>query len=191
MKTAQAWALAAILALGALSHPAVAADAKPAADRPAGVRGDVLLTLTDAEKKLEALAEAMPADKYTWRPAQGVRSVGEVFLHVAAGNYELGSFWGLKTPAGVDVANIEKDGGDKAKAIAAMKSSFELVRNSILGMSDKDLDREINLFGRKATVRTALLITASHAHEHLGQAIAYARSNNVTPPWSRGSQSSR
>ena len=187
MRRAFAAALILAFACGLLTAPlllAAAEPAKAAADRVPGVRGDVLMQLHDAEKKLVALAEATPAEKFTWRPAEGVRSIGEVYLHVAGGNYEISSAWGAKPPAGVDVENLEKNGADKAKAIAELKASFDSVDKSIAAMSEKDLDREISMFGRKGTVRMAVIITAVHAHEHLGQAIAYARMNGIVPPWS-------
>jgi uncharacterized damage-inducible protein DinB len=150
-----------------------------------GVRDSILFQVSQAQDKLLALAEAMPAEKYAWRPAPGVRTMGEVFNHVAAANYFLPTFWGAKVPAGVDPRTLEKEmSGDKAKTVAALKSSFESLRREIQAVPEGDLGRKIKLFGQDATVRDDMMVLASHAHEHLGQAIAYARSNNVTPPWS-------
>ena len=157
-----------------------------AAKSQGGVRDSVLLQIGDAQEKILALAEAMPAEKYTWRPAPGVRTMGEVFNHLAAANYFLPTFWGAKVPAGVNPRNLEKEmSGDKAKTVAALKSSFESVRREILAVPEGDLSRGIKLFGKDATVRDDMMVLATHAHEHLGQAIAYARSNGVTPPWSQ------
>jgi uncharacterized damage-inducible protein DinB len=182
-------ALAVTAAAGAfLAAPAVLAaaePAKPAASLPAGVRGEVLYHLKDAEKKLAALAEATPPEKFAWRPGDGVRSTGEVFEHVASGNYFLASFWGGKPPAGVDAEGLEKRGGDKAKAIADLNTSFDYMYKQIVAMSDQDLDRQVDFFGHKTTVRMIVISTAVHAHEHLGQAIAYARMNGIVPPWSQ------
>jgi uncharacterized damage-inducible protein DinB len=148
------------------------------------VRAEILWQISDAEKKLVALAEAMPADKYAWRPAQGVRSTGEVFAHVSGANYFLPTLWGGKMPAGVDPRGFEKEGADKAKTLATLKSSFANVRQAIDALTTADLNRPIKIFGHDGTVRAAVMVVATHAHEHLGQAIAYARSNGVTPPWS-------
>ncbi|HKI03360.1 MAG TPA: DinB family protein [Thermoanaerobaculia bacterium] len=150
----------------------------------AAVRAEIVRQIGDAEKKLVSLAEAMPADKFAWRPAQGVRSAGEVFAHVSSANYFLPTLWGGKMPAGVDPRGFEKEGGDKAKAIATLKSSFANVRQAIDALSDADLDRTVKIFDHDGTVREVVMIVATHAHEHLGQSIAYARSNGVTPPWS-------
>jgi uncharacterized damage-inducible protein DinB len=185
------------LAFAAAALPARAQDAKPmekkaeqkaemkAEMKPAaGVRGDIVKSIDDAQKKLISLAEAMPADKYGWRPGEGVRSVGEVFAHVSGANFFFPTMWGGKIPAGVDPRGFEKEGGDKAKTLATLKSSFDNVRQAIDALPDADLDRTVKIFDHEGTVREVVLIVATHAHEHLGQAIAYARSNGVTPPWS-------
>jgi uncharacterized damage-inducible protein DinB len=149
-----------------------------------GVRAEIERSIGDAQQKLLALAEAMPADKYGWRPGAGVRSVGEVYMHVASANYFLPTLWGGKMPEGVDVRGLEKLGGDKAKSVEALKKSFEHVRAAMAAVPAADLDKAVKLFDHQGTVREAFLIVASHAHEHLGQSIAYARMNSVTPPWS-------
>jgi uncharacterized damage-inducible protein DinB len=148
------------------------------------VRADIVRSIDDAQKKLLALAEAIPADKYAWRPAPGVRSTGEVFAHVSGANYFLPTLWGGKIPAGVDPRGFEKEGGDKAKTVATLKASFDSVRQVIDSLPAGDLDKAAKIFDHEGTVRELLLIVATHAHEHLGQAIAYARMNGVTPPWS-------
>jgi uncharacterized damage-inducible protein DinB len=158
--------------------------ATSAATPTAALRAALTLQLNSAEKQLLSLAEAMPADKYGWRPAEGVRSVGEVYMHVAAGNYFLPTFWGVKPAAGVDPRGFEKEGGDKAKTIATLKQSFDHLRQAIDRLSDADLTKPINFFGQETTVSFAVLQAVVHDHEHLGQEIAYARSNSVVPPWS-------
>lgn len=150
-----------------------------------GVRADILAQIDDAEKKLLALAEATPADKFGWRPAEGVRTVGQVYAHVAGGNYFLPTFWGAQPPAGVDPRSFEASADDKAATIDRLRQSFEHARAQIEKAADSDFDKPIEMFGRKSTVRGAMMTVASHAHEHLGQAIAYARSTGVVPPWSR------
>jgi uncharacterized damage-inducible protein DinB len=169
--------------LPALAHHE---EAKPAAGGAGDLRGEILRQIDDAEKKLVALAEAMPAEKYAWRPAEKVRSVGEVFMHVAGGNYFLPTFWGVKPPEGVNPREFEASGNDKAKVIATMKTSFEHLRNAIKNTPEADLGKTTKLFGEDATQRQAMMVAANHAHEHLGQSIAYARMNGVTPPLSVG-----
>lgn len=169
--------------------PAMAQEAKPqaaAAAKPAsGVKSDILWQIRDAEKKLIQLAEATPAEKFGWRPSEGVRTTGEVFMHVAGANYFFPTFWGVKVPEGIDARGFEKMGGDKAKVVETLKASFAHATKAVEEMPDSELDKSIKLFGNDSTVRMAALIIATHGHEHLGQSIAYARSNGVVPPWSR------
>lgn len=183
MKRALSLTLA--LALAGAVAPALAHDhgeAKPAGG--AAVKAEVLRQIAEAEKKLLALAEATPAEKYGWRPAEKVRSTGEVFLHVAGGNYFLPTLWGVKTPEGINLQEIEKDAADKAKVIDAVKKSFAYARQVIESTSDADMEKTVKLFDHDGTVREGILIIATHSHEHLGQAIAYARMSGITPPWS-------
>jgi uncharacterized damage-inducible protein DinB len=185
-------ALACVLALPvqaqdkAMEKTAKKEDMREQVKSAGGVRGSSLFQIDEAREKLIALANAMPADKYGWRPGEGVRTTGEVFNHVAAANFFLPTFWGAKVPAGVNPQTLEKEmSGDKAKTIDALTKSFDSAREAILAVPEADLDRKIKLFGHEATVRDAMMVIASHAHEHLGQSIAYARSNGVVPPWSK------
>lgn len=183
-----AFAIALSLAC-ALALPAVAQEKmeKKEEMKPAAmdVKASILFQIKAAEDKLVQLAEATPAEKFAWRPAEGVRSIGEVYAHVAGANYFLPTFWGAKIPEGVDPRGFEKNGNDKAATIATMKKSFDYLREAAKALSAEDLGRAIKVFGNDAQVVDALMILASHGHEHLGQAIAYARSNNITPPWSQ------
>jgi uncharacterized damage-inducible protein DinB len=157
------------------------ADARPGGS---GIKADMVRSVDDAQKKLVALAEAMPADKYTWHP-EGARTVGEVFAHVASANYFFPTFWGVKPPAGVEPRGFDKEAGDKAKTLDHLKKSFDHAKQAIESMPDADLGKKVKIFDRDGTYGEAVLIVVSHAHEHLGQSIAYARSNGVVPPWSQ------
>src|SRR4051812_36387743 len=152
-----------------------------------GAKASVLFSLDDARKKLVALAEAMPADKYTWHP-EGARSVGEVFNHVSGANYFIPTLVSVKMPAGVDPRTFDKSAGDKAKTVETLKASFDHVRKAIEGLSAADMDKPVKIFDHDGTYRDVVLIVLTHAHEHLGQAIAYARVNGVVPPWSQKGQ---
>ncbi|RPH56557.1 DinB family protein [bacterium] len=173
------------LLLAGLGSTASAQESKPMEKPAFSAKADILWQVKDAEQKLSQLAEATPAEKFAWRPAEGVRSTGEVFMHVAAANYFIPTFWGATIPEGVDPRGLEKQGADKAKVMEALKKSFEHARAAIEAMPDADLDKQIKLFGNDASARMAALVIATHGHEHLGQAIAYARMNGIVPPWSR------
>ncbi len=149
----------------------------------AGFRSEVLAEVMIQEDKFVRLAGALPAEKYTWRPAPEVRSIAEVFLHVAAANYNIYQAVGAAPPTGLDVKNLEKSTTDKAKVIAVLKDSFAHARKAITAMPDADLEKSLDWFGGKNTERGVLLFVVRHAAEHLGQAIADARVNGVVPPW--------
>jgi hypothetical protein len=150
-----------------------------------GPRGEFLNSYGQVERKLEQLAEVTPWEKYSWRPGAGVRSVCEVFLHVAGDGYVLGEPFGVKAPAGVDLKTIETCPADKAKVIATLKASYAAMKAAVTAMKDSDLEQEATLFGFKQSKRGWLLGAAEHAGEHLGQSIAYARMNGIVPPWSK------
>ena len=168
------------------SGGAYAADAPSAAG--SGVKGEMLMWIHDAEDKLVQLAEAMPESKYAWSPDKGVRTVGQVFMHVAAANYGLPALIGIKPPAGFDFAAFEGSLTKKADVIKCLKDSFAHMEGALKAMSDADMEKPAEYFGMKSTGRGTYLLLLSHAHEHLGQAIAYARSNKVTPPWTAREQ---
>ena len=180
------------LALSA-SHPARGAapatqDAAPAQDKTApnyDIKGEALVDEQQLEQKFIALAEAVPADKYTWRPADGVRSIAEVYLHVAQSNYGILKYAGASIPAGKDAKTFEKSTTDKAKIVAELKASFDWVHQNITNLSNADLAQPLKELGPDANKGDVLYLVATHAHEHLGQSIAYARMNGVTPPWTK------
>jgi uncharacterized damage-inducible protein DinB len=148
-----------------------------------GYRSEVLAEVIVQEDKFIRLAQAIPPDKYTWRPAPDVRSFAEVFMHVSAANFNLYKLVGTPPPAGFDVKGFEKSATDKAKVVATLKESFAHAKKAITAMSDADLERSLDWFGGKNTQRGILLFIVRHGAEHLGQSIAYARFSGVTPPW--------
>jgi uncharacterized damage-inducible protein DinB len=148
-----------------------------------GYRSEVLAEVMIQEDKFTRLAEAIPAEKFAWRPSPDVRSFAEVFLHVSAANYNLYKLVGTPPPAGFDVKGFDKSTTDKAKVIAILKDSFAHAKKAIKAMPDADLDKSLDWFGGKNTERGILLFIVRHAAEHLGQSIAYARFIGITPPW--------
>lgn len=161
---------------------APAAQAMPAA-APQSLREELAGQYKEIEEKLTQLAEAIPQEKYTWRPGEGVRSVGEVFLHVAGGNFGMSSMAGVKVPEGIDRRNIEKNSTDKAHVLEVMKQSFANVRQALDSTTDADMEKMGRWGDGQKSRRFVLMYMAIHQSEHLGQAIAYARSIGVVPPW--------
>jgi len=172
--------LAVLVPLAAAAQTGTAAAAVPAG----GFQADLVADFDGPMTHLLQLAEAMPADKYGWRPAEGVRSFSQVLMHVAAGNYVGSASLGTATPAGVDPRKLEET-TDKAAAIATLRASIDQFKAAVTAVPDADLTTPVELFGMKLNKRRVMLLMQGHGHEHLGQAIAYARMTGVVPPWSQ------
>jgi uncharacterized damage-inducible protein DinB len=132
------------------------------------------------------LPTAIPADKYSWVPQTGVRSVAEVCAHIISANYFFGSTLGGKIPDGVKMETIEKDLKTKEAIAAELKRSYEMMIAAVKNTKDAALPTKVEFpFPGEYTNMSAILISLSHSNEHLGQLIAYARMNGITPPWSQ------
>lgn len=137
--------------------------------------------------QLIALAEATPQEKFTWRPAPGVRSTSEVYMHIALANFYLLSITGPKMPempAGTSLTDVEKTVTTKADVIDWLKRSLDAVRTAHAAITPADLQRKVKVGKVDATVDGMYLRIIVHANEHMGQLIAYARMTGVVPPWS-------
>jgi uncharacterized damage-inducible protein DinB len=158
-----------------------------------GVMGDLLRDVATVETKVVALAKAMPPAVYEWRPGKGVRSAGEVLVHMAGDNYFLPALVGVAAPpeTGIDgrdyktVAAFEARAMTREQIIAELSKSFAFLKQSLSDSSDGTLESSPKNSVRKTTVRATWITAVTHVHEHLGQLIAYARSNGITPPWSK------
>jgi uncharacterized damage-inducible protein DinB len=149
-----------------------------------GFKAEYLAELSVAEDHLVRLAEAIPAEKYTWRPAPGVRSFSEVFLHVAGSNFNLPRTLGVVPQEGMLTRGYWTSTTDKAKIVADLKQSFVFLRAGIAKLSDADAEKTMRWFDGENTYRGILYFFTRHTGEHTGQLIAYARVNGIVPPWS-------
>jgi uncharacterized damage-inducible protein DinB len=156
------------------------------------VATDLRTDIEQVEKKMLDLARAIPEDKYGWRPGEGVRSVAEVLKHVAADNYLMPAAMGFTPDASTGIKGddyktalaYEKRAMNKAEAIAALERSFAFLKKSLGDTPAARMGAGVKMFGMDFTGQQAWLLATTHLHEHLGQLIAYARSNGVAPPWS-------
>ena len=159
----------------------------------ASVMTDLMKDVDGVQQKLVALAKAMPQDKYGARPGAGVRSVGEVFMHVASDNYLMPSLAGAVIPASTKLDGkdfktfgaFEKLTVTPAQAATELETSFAFLKAEMAKTTAADLTKEVNMFGTKTTRQGLWIGTVTHLHEHLGQSIAYARQNGIVPPWSK------
>ena len=180
--------LAALVARADAKKPAPPAAAPPAAAGN-GFQTDFLGLVDDLQKKVLSLEDAIPQDKFKWRPAPGVRSISEAFLHIAYANYGLTKgATGKVPPADIgwdgDRAKWDVKTTDKAQIKQTLEKSFDHVRATMKDVQDVDLDKKVNLFGHEMSERAVFMLLLGHINEHLGQEVAYARANGVVPPWS-------
>ncbi len=155
-------------------------------------RNAVETQIADLEQmrdKFIAIAEAFPEETYAWRPMEGVRSVQDVMALMAAECVLFPTMWGFDSAewAGEGfrgemsrLSELSKD-----EVIVELRRSFEHLLDLVSGLTDEDRARHVNFFGREVDLGTAIDLMANDMHEHLGQAIAYARTNEIVPPWSR------
>lgn len=158
--------------------------------------------LAYASHNVIALAKAMPAEKYGWRPGDGVRSVSEVYMHIATANFELLDIVGQPLPEDLygkleltgrarqmaflkRSAELEKTVTEKARVAALVERSLNAVRDAMDKAGAADLDKRVDFFGKDTTARAVYLRLLVHVNEHMGQSVAYARVNGIVPPWSR------
>lgn len=141
--------------------------------------------------KFVGLAEAFPEDKYEWRPMEGTRSVRDVLVLVAAEANVFPAHWGLPAAEGAAEgyqAESARVGGlavTKALLIEELNRSFDHLSRSLASMSDAARATDGRTFGRDIKVDAGITLALSDMHEHLGQLIAYARTNRIVPPWSQ------
>jgi uncharacterized damage-inducible protein DinB len=180
------------ISLSTVAAAWLALAAPLAAQAREGIVGDLLKDVGGLENKVMSLAKAMPDSAYAWRPGPGVRSTGEVFQHIAADNYFMPALMDKPAPKEIGITKEyktaeawEKKPMDKATVIGELEKSFAFLKSSMGSTTDAQLNTPMDVFGQKTTMRGLLISTATHLHEHLGQLIAYARSNKITPPWSK------
>ena len=175
-----------LVLLSALAMAAPAAPADEPADHTApryDMKAQALLDLERVQKKFVDLANAVPADKLTWRPSADSRSFAEVLLHVAGERYGILSLMGAELPAGLDRKGFEKSTTDRARIIEELNKSWEFAQKTIQGMTNADFAKLLPKLGPQANAGDVVYILVADAHEHLGQSVAYARENGIVPPW--------
>ena len=169
------------------------ACALPAAAQSASVMSDLGSDVAEVEKKFIALAKEIPAERYDWRPGPGERSIGEVIRHVASDNYLIPAALGHAADASTGIkgddyktaAAFEKKQATKDQTVADLEKSFANLKQSMQATTPAKLGETVKLFGQPFTMQKAWVLGTTHLHEHLGQLIAYARTNGVKPPWSQ------
>lgn len=161
-----------------------------AQDAAQDLRAALITDLQTMADKFIGLAEAFPQDKYSWRPMPGVRSVSEVLMLAAFEGYNFipNAFGGQRFNLGSpQEASALRTLSDKAQVVDHLKKAFAHAKQQLETIDAATLTASRNLFGAQRSAPNIALFVYGDMHEHLGQLIAYARSNQVVPPWSRGS----
>lgn len=176
-----------------VADSAATASAPAAAVNPdaPNLTADLARDIEQVEKKFVDLANAIPANKYDWRPGQGVRSVGEVLKHVAADNWLFPAILGVPADSATGITEdyntamaYEQRKLAKDSIVAEIQKSFAHVKKSLGDTQAAQLGENVSMFGQTFSRQQAWIMATTHVHEHLGQLIAYARTNGVKPPWS-------
>jgi uncharacterized damage-inducible protein DinB len=172
-----------------------AQDASPPADAPpsgntATLVTDLVSSVGTLETKIVDLAMAIPDSKYDWKP-QDARSVRQVLLHVAADNYLLPAMLGASPDPATGITTdyatavaFENRGLAKDSVVAELRKSFAFIKQTLTATPASKMNESVTMFGQPFTGQSAWILAVTHLHEHLGQLIAYARTNGVKPPWS-------
>jgi uncharacterized damage-inducible protein DinB len=198
MKNASTIALALLLLTGCSTNANEKVKTERQAQAPASedktppsydMKAQALVDLQGMQKKYTELARAIPAGKYTWRPEAEVRSVSELFLHVAAANYNIPTMMtGTNPSPEFNKEGYEKSTTDKDKIIEQLNKSFAYAMAAVQKMSNADFAKAEEKLGPDANDGDVIYILVTHNHEHLGQSIAYARVNGITSPWTEEAQ---
>ncbi len=178
-----------LLVLGLVSAGTVTASRPKDTTPPSyDMKAQSLVDVEGLDRQFVTLAEATAADKFSWRPAPGVRSIAEVYLHVAGSNLQFAADLGTLPPPGALPQNYEQSTTDKAEVIDQLKRSFAYVQAAIEKMANADFAKPAKKYGPDANAGDIVYLIVTHTHEHLGQSIAYARMNGVVPPWTAQAQ---
>jgi uncharacterized damage-inducible protein DinB len=180
-----AWVLSAGTPPAERKQAAAPGSAPPDKTPPSyDMKPQAILDLQQLQEKYVGLAQAIPAEKYTWRPSDGVRSVSELLLHVSGANFGFPTLMtGAAAAPGYQKEGFEKSTTDKTKIIDQLNKSFAYAIASVQAMSNADFAKPEKKLGPEANDGDVIYLLVMHSHEHLGQSIAYAREIGIVPPW--------
>ena len=169
----------------AVTIVALSAPVLTSAQSSSPLRDELMNHFASSMEKVIALADAMPAESYAWKPSADAMPVGHVYAHIAHYNFMYpANSMGIAAPGTIKLDTLEAM-RNKVQIVALLRQSAEHVRRSVSTMSPDELSKNTTLYGRTVQKWAVMLQLVAHMNEHLGQSIAYARSNNVVPPWSR------
>lgn len=174
------------LAAGLTAGPARAANPEPSPQSAA--KSQLLYQLGEVQKMMLAIAEGLPQEAYNWRPAERMRTPGEMFLQTARGNFSQPESWGVKPPEELTLCGNYLDQGnlEKAKVIDLLKKSFEHARKAVASVPDAGLFKTARIDNRESTPYEDVLALVTRDYENLGRMISYSMLKGIIPPWMGG-----
>ncbi len=176
--------LAACVLIASLPAPTTAQQLN--VESATSIKASFLADIEVMREKFIGLAEAFPQDTYDWRPMDGVRSVAEVLMLIASEGYGFApTALGGSAAMSREESQALAETTDKAQVIDHLNKGFAYARSEIEEIDPATLVNARALFGRERSTPELTLFVAGDMHEHLGQLIAYARMNQIVPPWSR------
>ena len=129
-------------------------------------------------KNLLAAAQAMPADKYGFKPTPAQMSFGEIIAHIADDNgITCGAVGGKKS----DAAKVSAADG-KDKLVAALQASLTFCNAALAGLSDAKLADQVSWYGSNTTRAMAAVGLIDDWSDHYAMQAMYLRLNGVLPP---------
>ena len=176
-----AWIAVAGIFMAASGKAGQSGTSAPASLAPVAnpVSAAVKAQLPRFEKNMVAAAEAMPAEKYTFKPTSEMNSFAHLVMHIAQSNNGLCSK--ISDTAAPEVKLADSDAKDKL--VGALKASFEYCSSALEKVDDSKLGEQMMLFGNRPFSRAAVLIILSDDwYDHYGAEATYLRLNGILPP---------
>lgn len=179
-----------LLAVVGTASAAAAQQPPSRAAQSPSFMADMHRDVNQVQQKIVALAKAIPESAHGYKPS-GARTTAETFKHVVADNYLIPIAMGKPAPSSSGITDYpssvayEKRQMTKDQMVAELEASFKHLHEAMALTTDANVGEQVDFFGTKVSRQYAMIATVTHLHEHLGQLIAYARANNVTPPWSQ------
>jgi uncharacterized damage-inducible protein DinB len=132
-----------------------------------------------SQRNIMGAAEKVPEELWSFQPTKDVRTFGQLFAHVADGQYE---FCGVASEGNVVDKGIEKTAKTKAEITAALKQAFQYCENAYAGLNDAKAAETVKFFGMTITRLGAMDFNVAHNMEHYGNLVTYMRLKNMVPP---------
>jgi uncharacterized damage-inducible protein DinB len=134
---------------------------------------------SNAKNMILRSADKIPENLWSFQPTPEVRTIGQLFAHVADGQYE---FCGGANDGNAIDKGIEKSAKTKAEIMGALKDAFAFCEAAYSKMTDASAVETVKFFGRDMTRIGIMDFNITHTMEHYGNLVTYMRLKNIVPP---------